>query len=71
VRPDLIRGPRVAVFPVSTGNFISEGPCMSPFWPLIPEIFPVRTEIGNRHCVSSFHEVNHKPIYNKAIELIR
>jgi hypothetical protein len=26
---------------------------MSPFWPLIPEIFPVLTEVGNRFCTSS------------------
>ena len=28
-------------FSVRTGSFTSESPFMSPFWPLIPEIFPV------------------------------
>jgi hypothetical protein len=52
VRPDLIRGQSVAVFPFGTGSFTSESPYMSPFWPRKPEVFPVLAEVGNRFCAS-------------------
>jgi hypothetical protein len=53
VRPDLIRGQSISVFPFGTGNFPSKRPFMPPFLPLLPEIFPVLTEVGNRCGASS------------------